>query len=325
MISYHFTKSKDIEKYLIELESIKINFDNLKTIPEVEEKIRRDSRLKSALYSARIEGNPLHPSEISEIIDNESDDIYQVEVKNLHKAYNFIYQSENNKPISLELIKDLHLKTMQNLSPMAGKFRQEPWAIFDQNGNAIHLAPPFFKVPDLMQEFVNYLNNLNDHPTIISAISQFIFEKIHPFADGNGRAGRLISAYILKQNNYHLRGLIHFEEYTDNHRQAYYYALEPSSDMTEFIEYFLKSLVTTAKSILKQLQNPAHTDKSLPFRRQEILNIISDHPNCSFDFLQRHFANVNPKTLHYDIKKLQNINLIQKVGATRGTLYRLSS
>ncbi|PIX68038.1 hypothetical protein COZ41_01765, partial [Candidatus Shapirobacteria bacterium CG_4_10_14_3_um_filter_35_13] len=69
----------------------------------------------------------------------------------------------------------------------------------------------------------------------------------------------------------------------------------------------------------------AHTDKSLPFRRQEILNIISDHPNCSFDFLQRRFANVNPKTLHYDIKKLQNINLIQKVGATRGTLYRLSS
>lgn len=322
MISYHFTKSKDIEKYLIELEAIKINFENLKSIPELEEKIRRDSRLKSALYSARIEGNPLHPSQISE---NESEDEYQIEVKNLRKAYNFIYQSENNKPLSINLVKELHLKTMLNLSPLAGKFRQEPWAIFDQNGNAIHLAPPYFKVPELMQEFVNYINNLIDHPAIVSAISQFIFEKIHPFADGNGRAGRLISAYILKQNNYHLRGMIHFEEYTDNHRQAYYYALEPSSDMTEFIEYFLKSLVSTAKIILKQLQHPVTVGPSLPFRRQEILNIITDHPNCSFDFLQRRFANINPKTLHYDLKKLQDINLVQKIGTTRGALYKLST
>lgn len=321
MISYHFTKSKDIEKYLIELEAIKINFEYLKSIPELEEKIRRDSRLKSALYSARIEGNPLHPSEI---IQNDSNDLYQVEVKNLHKAYNFIYQSESNKNLSVELIKELHLKTMQGLSNMAGKFRQEPWAIFDQNGNAIHLAPPYFKVPELIQEFVNYINNLSDHPTIISAISQFIFEKIHPFADGNGRAGRLISTYILKQNNYHLRGLIHFEEYTDNHRQAYYYALEPSSDMTEFIEYFLKSLVSTAKIILKQLQNPATAGKSLPFRRQEILNIITDHPNSSFDFLQRRFSTVNSKTLHYDIKKLIDLSLVIKIGSTRGALYKIA-
>lgn len=309
MISYHFTKSKDIERYLLELEAIKVNFDTQKSIPELEEKIRRDSRLKSAVYSAKIEG--------VDIADNS-----KLEIQNLLRAYHQIYQSESNKPLSIEIIKDMHFKAMQNLSNMAGKYRQEPWAIFDQNGNAIHLAPPYFKVPELIQEFINYINSLSDHPVIISAISQFIFEKIHPFADGNGRAGRLISAYILKQNNYHLRGLIHFEEYTDNHRQAYYYALEPSSDMTEFIEYFLKSLVVTAKTILKQLQNPNPNEKYLPFRRQEILNIITDHPNCSFDFLQRRFASVNAKTLHYDIKKLIDLSLITKIGATRGALYK---
>lgn len=60
-----------------------------------------------------------------------------------------------------------------------------------------------------------------------------------------------------------------------------------------------------------------------PLRRQEILNIITDHPNCSFDFLQRRFANVNGKTLHYDIKKLIDLSLITKVGATRGALYHV--
>ena len=43
--------------------------------------------------------------------------------------------------------------------------------------------------------------------------------------------------------------------------------------MTEFIEYFLKSLVFTAKLILGQLQNPAAAGPILPFRRQEILNM----------------------------------------------------
>lgn len=62
-----------------------------------------------------------------------------------------------------------------------------------------------------------------------------------------------------------------------------------------------------------------------PLRRQEILNIIADHPNCSFDFLQRRFSSVNSKTLHYDIKKLIDLNLISKIGATRGALYRIST
>jgi len=311
MNSYHFTKSKDIEQYLLELEAIKINFENIKPVPEIEEKIRRDSQLKSAVYSAKIEG-----------ID--TTDNSKLEIQNLLMAYHQIYQSENNKPLSIEIIKDMHFKAMQNLSNMAGKYRQEAWAIFDKSGNVIHLAPTFIKVPELIQEFVNYINSLTDHPVTISAIAQYIFEKIHPFADGNGRAGRLISAYILKQSNYHLRGMIHFEQYTDNHRQAYYYALEPSSDMTEFIEYFLKSLVNSAKDILKQLQNPTVMRPSLPFRRQEILNIITDHPNCTFDFLQRRFPSINSKTLHYDIKKLIDLSLITKVGATRGVLYKIS-
>ena len=62
--------------------------------------------------------------------------------------------------------------------------------------------------------------------------------------------------------------------------------------------------------------------KTLSLRRQEILAIIADHPDCSFDFLTRRFAAVNPKTLHYDLKKLLDLNLIIKVGITRGVLYR---
>ena len=318
MISYHFNNTKDIEQYLREIEAIRIVFNQQKYLPEIEEKIRRLSLLKSSLYSARIEGNPLHLSDTNSL---DSSSIHKIEIANLLKTYRYLHSLSINKQISVDIIRDLHLRIMSNLSPLAGKFRQEPWAIFDASGNAIHLAPPFFEVPKLMEEYVNYLSIQNDHPCIISAVAQFIIEKIHPFADGNGRAGRLVSAYILKQYEFDFRDMIPFEEYTDNHRPEYYSSLEPSTDMTEFVEYFLKSLVATGKSILDQLKNSPPSTTTLPFRRQEIFNIISDHPNCSFDFLQRRFASVNSKTLHYDVKKLLDLGIIQKVGATRGALY----
>lgn len=62
---------------------------------------------------------------------------------------------------------------------------------------------------------------------------------------------------------------------------------------------------------------------NLPLRHREIVNTIRDHPYSSFYFIRRRFFNINPKTLHYDLKKLQEQNLVIKVGATRGAVYQV--
>jgi len=321
MNSYHLTYTDYINKYLTEIEAIKMNFELQKILPHMEEKILRQSILRSSVFSARIEGNPLHLSNFDRF-DNEQ--IHKIEIQNLLKTYRKLYQSVSNSILSVEKIKSLHSQVMANLSPMAGKFRQESWAIFDDSGNVIHLAPPYMKLPELVEQYLQYINSQTYNPLINSAVAQFIFEKLHPFADGNGRTGRLISTHILKQNNYHLRGMLPFEEYTDTHRQAYYYSLEPSADMTEFVEYFLKSLVVTGKELLTKITNNPDSNSTLSSRRQEILAIVADHPNCSFEFLTRRFAQVNPKTLHYDLLQLQKKRLITKLGATRGVVYTIS-
>lgn len=56
-------------------------------------------------------------------------------------------------------------------------------------------------------------------------------------------------------------------------------------------------------------------------RREEILAVIREHPRCTFDFLGRHFAGTNPKTLHYDLQCLLKKSLIRKLGVTRGVVY----
>lgn len=74
--------------------------------------------------------------------------------------------------------------------------------------------------------------------------------------------------------------------------------------------------IAEARSLLRETLLP---------RRKEILEIIKDHPFCSFDFIFRRFSAVNPKTLHYDLLRLQKEGFIQKVGKTRGSRYRIKS
>ena len=63
-------------------------------------------------------------------------------------------------------------------------------------------------------------------------------------------------------------------------------------------------------------------EENLLLRRQEILGIIRDHPNCTFDFITRRFVAVNPKTLHFDLAQLMKAGLVNKLGVTRGAVYQ---
>lgn len=65
-------------------------------------------------------------------------------------------------------------------------------------------------------------------------------------------------------------------------------------------------------------------ENMLPIRR-EILEIIRDHPNCSFDFIWRRFPTYNPSTIHYHLFQLAKGNFIYKLGSTRGVLYTVVS
>ncbi len=295
---------------LIELEATKLIFNSYPNQPQLELNLRRQSLLKSAVFSARVEGY--------------SDTVYspKKEGQNLLFAYLHIYSGKAPQKLSLSLIRRLHrIVLKRNLT--AGNWRGQPWAIFNQAGAVVYLAPPATEVPQLMDEYIEYLAGLDDHPAVIAAIAQFVFEKIHPFVDGNGRVGRLISSFLLEKNGLGFRGLAPFEEYIEEHRSIYYSHLEPATDCTGFIEFFLEALVFQLKKDvgkLNQSRQELPEDSLLP-RRREILDIIRDHPHCTFDFLQRRFIAVNSKTLHYDLAQMMKKGFIKKLGATKGVVY----
>ena len=307
-----------ISPYIIskteEIEVLKRVFEMLPLSPTTTKIIRDRSFLNSAVSSARIEDIP---STIQ---------LPRKEGKNLEGAYQWICSQRQLPDLTIEIVRELHNKTMYGLSGSAGKYRTEAWGVFNQSGMEVMHAPLHTLIPDLMQEFVTFINSLNEHPCVVAAIGQFVFEKIHPFADGNGRTGRLISTYLLTKSGYGFGGLIPIEKYINEHRNWYYQTLEPSSNCTEFVDYFLESLISQANQTLEEVKNPLiEIDSSnlLP-RRRELLEVIKDHPECSFDFLHRRFMNQSPLSLHRDLKHLMQKKLIKKLGSTRGVVYDIA-
>ncbi|MCJ7826421.1 Fic family protein, partial [Patescibacteria group bacterium] len=167
--------------------------------------------------------------------------------------------------------------------------------------------------------------NAGEFPApIVSAVSHIWFEKIHPFTDGNGRVGRLLASWILQKEGYDFAGIVPFEQFLDEHRQEYYDGLLPDKqNVTLFVEFFLGALLSQVRVSLEEIKHPPLEFQSnlLP-RRQEILNIIRDHVTVSFDFISRRFRKIPSSTLHYDLLDLQKKGLVEKIGTTRGALYR---
>jgi Fic family protein len=226
--------------------------------------------------------------------------------------------------ISIQLLKNFHKEVVTGILADAGYLRTEESAIFTMAGIAVYLPPAPSQIIPLLSELCMYINTATDHPLVIAASSHFWFEKIHPFLDGNGRVGRLLSFWILQKKNFSLSEYVAIEEYFDLHRDEYYSALsKDSQDITHFIHFFINSFYKQATYVLEhkpKMSIPSDLEMLLP-RRAEIVQIVRDHVTVSFDFLQRRFQKIPERTLHNDISQLIKKGYITRKGTTRGALY----
>lgn len=292
---------------------------------EVKNKIQRTSLLKSSLFSARIEGNPLSMDDL----EATSDQRKKREVTNILKAIKYIEKRiQTSKKITKKLILNLHKITMNDLAS-GGFFRKEPGAIFNTAGIAVYMSPPPSQINKLIDDMLDFANSDKEKfPLITAFISHLIFEKIHPFIDGNGRVGRLLILSILRSKNYDFGITIPFEEYLDSHREEYYHYLDIGLSQTnDYLCFVLEAFYKQTEKIKENIEMEKQKDKKtlfLPPRQEEIYNIIKDHKIVSLDFIKRRFLKIPSRTLRYDLKKMQDGGYIVKIGKTRGSFYTVA-
>ena len=322
IIPPRYTITPEMLELISKIDSKRQLLQSLNPKPEIISKIQRVSLLKSSLYSARIEGNSLTWQNLEESEDNKD----KKEISNIYQAIQYI-DKELNKRLNLttDTILALHKKVMNQLTPEAGHFRREMSAIFNQTGITVYLPPPPNKVNELITQLINFINSDDEKFPIISAlISHLIFEKIHPFMDGNGRVGRLLISTILLIKDFDFNINIPFEEYIDQRKEDYYYYLDVGmKDPNAYLLFILKAFNESAESIKQEVLNEINQNNKvyLPPRQEELLLIIQEHRTVSFDFLHRRFLQIPKRTLRYDLQQLAKQNLIIKIGKTRGSFY----
>ncbi len=217
-------------------------------------RLRRINRVRTIRGSLAIEGNNLSEEQITAILDGKRVIAPPREIQEVRNAIAAYDRFDDWSVESEADLKDAHGVLMAGLIDEVGMYRRSGVGVI-AGERVIHMAPPADRVPALMQDLFSWLGATEDHPLIVSSVFHYEFEFIHPFADGNGRMGRLWQTLILKGWN-PLVADIPVESLVFEHQEEYYDALQQSTnnaDSAPFIEFMLRMVLNAVSSATPQV------------------------------------------------------------------------
>ena len=212
--------------------------------------LRKENRIRTIHSSLAIERNSLSLEQVTAIIDGKRVLGSPNEIKEVQNAYEAYELMLSLDPSSVDDLLKAHKLMMNGLVPENGRFRSGGVGVFDGDV-LIHMAPPAKFVPEHIQNLFNWYQQSELHPLIKSAIFHYEFEFIHPFADGNGRMGRMWHSLLLGEWK-RLFLWLPIEDLILSRQSEYYDALasaDKQTDSAEFVELMLEIIRDSIKEI----------------------------------------------------------------------------
>lgn len=213
-------------------------------------KLRRANRIKTIQASLAIENNTLTVEQITALLNGKRILGTPAEIKEVKNAYEVYEQLLTFNPYSVSDLLKAHGILMADLVKNAGYFRTGGVGVF-KGRQVVHMAPPAEFVPEHIGNLINWYQKSTAHPLIKSAVFHYEFEFIHPFADGNGRMGRLWHTLLLAEWK-EILAWIPVETLVKERQEEYYDALgkaDKEADSTVFVEFMLTALRDALKEI----------------------------------------------------------------------------
>jgi Fic family protein len=265
------------------------------------------------------------------------------EVVNYVKAMNHGLSRLAELPVSVRLIRELHvvlmkgvrggklapgeLRTSQNWIGPAGCTVRE----------AVFVPPPPHEVPQALADLERFLHSENSLPVIVQAgLAHAQFETIHPFLDGNGRIGRLLITFLLTQRRLLARPVLYLSHYLKRHRAEYYerlQAVRDAGDWEGWLAFFLRGVAEvateatqTAAAVLRMREDYRSriTEKlgRAAGNGHRIMEKLFDHPIVTVATVRK-WLDVTPAGANNLVNRLVDVGVLREItGYARNRRFR---
>lgn len=217
--------------------------------------LRRTNRIQTIYSSLAIEQNTLDIEQVTAVLSGKRVIASPKDIAEVQNAYEIYDNMDKLNPYSIDDLLKAHSVMERGLLNEAGEFRSRPVGVADSEGNILHFGTLPQYVPNLIQELLEWTEKSEIHLLIKSCVFHYEFELIHPFADGNGRMGRLWHTLLLSKWN-PIFAWLPIESIIHDNQSEYYNAINVSNNngnSTVFIEFML--------SVIKQALQESINDK----------------------------------------------------------------
>ena len=349
MFNPKYTISDKVVNQLSEMAEIKALVAKSRLLPEREAFLKRAATIKMAHTSTSIEGNTLKEYQVAQIAEGKkipAPDDQIKEVKNYLLALREIDKlTELKEEFDTKDILSIHRFVVGGLiePKKAGVFRKEQVYIVnilpDKKEKVAYTPPKAAHVPKLIENLIDWLaGNSEIHPIIRAGLFHYQFETIHPFTDGNGRTGRLLTLLHLYQSGWDFKKVLVLENYYNRNRKAYYKSLQTGNtyearqqvDLTSWLEYYVEGFLNEVRKVKDQvlslsvLKDIHATRNILDQDELKIVDfIVTIGQITSSDVVD--ILEVPKRTAQAKLKRLEDIKVLEKQGAGPTTYYVISN
>ena len=250
--------------------------------------LRRKNRIRTIHSSLAIEHNSLSLEQVTAILNGKrvlGNPNEIKEVQNAYDAYELMLQLD---PSSVDDLLKAHKLMMNGLVPENGKFRSGGVGVFDGEV-LIHMAPPAKFVAEHIRSLFSWYQQSELHPLLKSAVSHYEFEFIHPFADGNGRIGRMWHSLLLG-NWKELFFWLPIEELIQSRQKEYYDALgvaDAQADSAVFVELMLDIIKDSLKEVTVAGRSADQVTDQDKTPAERLLAVLGDDVLSAAEIMER--------------------------------------